>query len=279
MFRPQLPHRAALTFGLTFVPLPALAPVTREGLEPQGILLRACRELDCAFAFVPAGAPWADAALGTLREAEIAAFWVLDGPLWPILERRGIAQGLRDTLLSPDEIAAELDESLLGIEAVLRRGLELGAKAVVLAEDLAGSAGPLVAPDFAIGTLLPRYKRLVEVAGEAGVTAILHSDGDVRPMLGAIRRAGFAAIHAGGGLTFEAFDRLFWAARAEELVVIGGLQTTELVSLATAEVLGSRLGLLARAGGLLAADDGGITTPAEVVALVRALEAARSAAG
>ncbi|MBN2848449.1 MAG: hypothetical protein JXP72_08390, partial [Coriobacteriia bacterium] len=101
--------------------------------------------------------------------------------------------------------------------------------------------------------------------------------GDIRPLLPAIARAGFVAVHAGGGLNVDAFERLFWSARAEGLAVIGGLPTVELRNAVRAEALGSRIGVLARAGGLLVSDDGGITTPLEVSALVTALAAARSA--
>lgn len=275
----RLPHRASLTFGLTFVPTVALAPVGRGSSGPAEALAAACRELDAAFAFVPAQAPWAPAAMELLLEADVGVFWSVDGPLWAVLERRGVTEGLRDTLLEPDAIARELDELLAAADELVRDGLERGARAIVIAEDLAGTEGPLVAPDFAIETLLPRYARLVRTASDAGAAAILHSDGDIRPLLGAVRRAGFAGVHAGGGLSFEGFERLFWAARAEELAMLGGLQSVELTGLARAEVLGSRLGLLARAGGLFVADDGGITTTGESVALVHALEAARAAAG
>ncbi|HZL07298.1 MAG TPA: hypothetical protein VFE45_18085, partial [Coriobacteriia bacterium] len=170
-------------------------------------------------------------------------------------------------------------EALVRTETLVRDGLERGARAIVIAEDLAGTAGPLVAPDFAIETLLPQLGAIVKVANESDAPAVLHSDGDIRLLLGAVRRAGFSAVHAGGGLGFDGFERLFWAARAEELAVLGGLQSLELTSLTRAESLGSRVGLLARAGGLLVADDGGISTTGEGVALVHALAAARAAAG
>ncbi len=275
----RLPHRASLTFGLTFVPMVALSPVARGSSGPAEALAAACRELDAAFAFVPARAPWAPAAVELLLEADVGVFWAVSGPLWAVLKRRGVTEGLRDTLLEPDAIAREIDELLETADELVRDGLERGARAIVIAEDLAGTEGPLVAPDFAIETLLPRYARLVSTASDAGAAAILHSDGDIRSLLGAVRRAGFAGVHGGGGLPFEGFERLYWAARAEELAVLGGLQSVELTGLARAEVLGSRVGLLARAGGLFVADDGGITTTGESVALVHALEAARSAAG
>ncbi|MGB4592734.1 MAG: uroporphyrinogen decarboxylase family protein, partial [Coriobacteriia bacterium] len=246
----RLPHRAALTFGLTFVPSDALVLVAPAATDHLGSLLAACGELDAAFAFVPWWERWSHRALRPLAEASVAPFAVFAGPLWPVLEERGITAGLLDTLLNPEQIAAELDVRLCEIEAGVRDAIDGGARAIVIAEDVAGSEGPLVAPDFAIGTLLPRLASVARLANEAGVPAILHSDGDIRSLLGAIKRAGFSAVHAGGGLGFDAFERLFWAARGDGLALVGGLQTVELAAgLARAEVLGSRVGLLARAGG------------------------------
>ena len=65
------------------------------------------------------------------------------------------------------------------------------------------------------------------------------------------------------------------AARDAGLAVIGGLLTAELGNPARAEAIGSTIGVLAQAGGLFVADDGGITTAAEVANLVSALAAAR----
>ncbi len=161
--------------------------------------------------------------------------------------------------------------------SLVRNGLVQGVSAVVIAEDLAGSEGPLVAPDFAIDVLVPLLSQVAQIAAGYGAPAVLHSDGDIRWLLPAVKRAGFAGVHAGGGLTFDAFERLFWVAHAEEIGVIGGLQTVELGGgRARAEVLGSRAGLLARAGGLLLADDGGVTEPQQVTLLADAVSAARA---
>lgn len=262
-------------FGLSFVPPAALAPVAAGHADPAEALVAACVGLAASFAFVPASAPWAESAVSMLVEAGIAPMWAVDGPLWPVIEARGALDGLRATLTRPEEIGAELDEGLDLIVHEVTRGAGLGARAIVLAEDLAGTDGPLVAPDFAIAELLPRYDRVTRVARALGVPAVLHSDGDIRPLLPAVARAGFSAVHAGGGLGFEAFDRLFWAARDAGVAVIGGLLTAELGNPARAEAIGSTIGVLAQAGGLFVADDGGITTPAETANLVSALAAAR----
>lgn len=262
-------------FGLTFVPTEAMAPAIGRAASGAPALVAACSTLHAAFAFVPSHEPWAEEAVAALVAAGVAPLWAVSGPLWPVIGARGALDGLRASLTHPEEIGAELDA---GLDALVRdtvRGLGLGARAIVLAEDLAGNAGPLVAPDFAIAELLPRYERIVRSARAMGAPAVFHSDGDIRHLLPAIKRAGFVAVHTGGGLDTEGFERLYWAARETGLAVIGGLQTAELGNAARAEALGSSVGVLAKAGGLFVADDGGITTAAEFAALVTALAAAR----
>jgi hypothetical protein len=262
-------------FGLTFVPHKALGLVAGGVRGPVEDLSEACVSLGASFAFVPAGEAWAADAVDALVEVDVAPLWSVSGPLWPVIESWGEMAGLRATLTHPVVVGERLQARLDSILDLVSSGADAGARALVLAEDLAGTDGPLVAPDFAIAELLPRYARVVETARALGMPAVFHSDGDVRPLLPAIARAGFVAVHAGGGLGFEAFDRLFWAAREAGLAVIGGLLTGELGNAARAEALGSTIGVLAQAGGLLVADDGGITTEREVAGLVTALEAAR----
>lgn len=263
-------------FGLTFVSDGALAPVTGSTGDPAHDLAEASEALGASFAFVPGGEPWAAEAVTALADAGVAPLWAVSGPLWPVIEAHGAMQGLRETLTRPREIGAEIDGALHAVVSRAQLGAQLGARAVVVAEDLAGSEGPLVAPDFAIAELLPRYERIVRAARSLGMPAVFHSDGDIRLLLPAIARAGFVAVHAGGGLGFEAFDRLFWAARDAGLAVMGGLLTAELRNAARAEAIGSTIGVLARAGGMFVADDGGITTTQEMAGLVTALAAART---
>ena len=268
--------RTPFAFGLSFVPAEALDPLSRTEVEPAEALVQACIELDADFAFVPCCEPWSARAVGALSSQGIAPLWAVDGPLWPVIQGYGVTEGLRATLTRSEEVAERIDERLGTVLEQIRLGIGLGARAVVIAEDLAGNQGPLVAPDFAIEIVLPRLARLVDTVRDAGAECILHSDGDIRLLLPAISRAGFGGIHAGGGLDFDGFERLFVAARAAGLVVLGGLQTAELSSgFPKATALGSRAGVLARLGGLLLSDDGGLTQPLQVATLVAALMAAR----
>jgi hypothetical protein len=270
--------RTSPAFGLTFVPAEALDPLSRHDVQPAEAIAEASRELEADFAFVSCCQPWSADAVESLLNLGVAPFWAVDGPLWPVIEEYGITAGLRATLTHSDDVARRIDERMDAIAEQIRKGIGLGARAIVIAEDLAGFQGPLVAPDFAIDVLLPKLKRLVEIATTSDVPCVLHSDGDIRLLLAAISRAGFSGVHAGGGLDFDGFERLFVAARKVGLVVIGGLQTTELgQGFPRAATLGSRAGALAKLGGLLLADDGGVTEPLQITTMVAALMAARDA--
>jgi len=278
--RAGLPSRPSITVGLTFLGPEAVHALALGVDRPEHALVAACAAVDAAFAFVPWREPWAASAVDALLEAGVAPFVSVDGVLWEVLEAEGVEAGLKATLLEPERITAALEAVLERRIIEARAALDAGARALVVAEDLAGSDGPLVAPDFVNETLMPLLGRLVEAATAAAVPAVWHSDGDVRSLLAAAVRSGFSAVHAGGGLRFEGFERVFWAARSAGLMTIGGLTTIDLAEgLVRAETLGSRAGLLARAGKLLVADDGGVTTAREAHALIRAVAAAREAAG
>lgn len=270
---------APFPFGLTFVPSDVIGVVGGAAAatdEPAVRLAEACEALGASFAFVPSAEPWAEDAAIALSQRGVAVLWAVDGPLWPVVREYGELAGLRATLTDAEGVGRAIDERMGTVLEQIAVGAHLGARAIVLAEDLAGTSGPLVAPDFAIAELLPRYSRIVQAAGALGICCILHSDGDVRPLLPAVSRAGFVAVHAGGGLDFERFDKLFWAARAEGLAVIGGLLTSDLGNGIRAEAIGNTIGVIAEAGGLFVADDGGITTHEQMRGLIAALAAARS---
>lgn len=266
--RPTVP----LVAGLTFVPPDVLAGVAPGCGEAHECLASATRALALDFVFVEARAPWAEAAVAGI---DAAVFWVVDGPLWPVLHSAvNVADGLMRSRLDPVAFAADLDDETQRAVEQVRRGVVLGVDAIVVADDLAGSDGLLLGPDVTSAEILPR---LATIAGQArSLPALLHSDGDVRGILRQLAAAGFVGLHGGGGLDRDAFEALFWEAHRAGLVVAGGLPTSSLGRGTTAAVrAGTNAALLAQAGGLLLADDGGITTEAELGAFAAAVSAAR----
>jgi hypothetical protein len=209
-----------------------------------------------------------------LVAAGVAVLWVVPGVLWPMLEAMGVATGLRAAALEPETLAGRFDAALGTAAAAVARGIGAGADAIVVADDLAGGGGPLVDLAFLRTEVFPRLAELACTAHGAGVPALLHSDGDVRSLMTAIAAAGFAGVHgdAGGGSRVESS---LAAARAAGLSMIGGIPTAALADEDTATLAGWQAGSLAAVGGLLPADDGGVTATAQAAALLRALRGAR----
>jgi len=261
--------------ALTFAPPDALAAVSAAPRSASSIA-EAASALDVDLAFVPSWLPSAPGTVAALREVGVAPAWVVRGPLWPTLEHVGLENGLRLTARDPDALASQLDLQVERSRSAVLVGMRLDVSAIVVAEDLAGNDGLLVAPDFALAEVVPRLHAVVAPAIDDGVAAVLHSDGDIRALLPALARAGFTAVHAGGGLSRDAFERLFWAARRLGFGVIGGISTGDLVTPAGAVFAGTSASLLARAGGLLIGDDGGVERAREMRLLETAFAAARS---
>lgn len=263
--------------GVTFVDHRIL-PGGDGAADPAEHLAMLCRTERFDFAFVEQRLPWSRAAVGSMAAAGVASAWVVDGVLWPALAANGLPAGLRAVGRAVEEIAPLLDRALERSLAAAAEGIEAGATALVVADDMAGSAGPLVDPVFIGAQVFPRLARIVESARAAGVPAILHCDGDARSLLSYAAGAGFAAIHGDAGGA-RGLASGFGAAREAGLTFIGGVPTAEISGAADGDSSCWRGLALARGGGLLLADDGGITSAVELESLLTILRALRADLG
>lgn len=259
--------------GLTFVD-PALLPGPGGAARrPAKALAHACADLRLDFAFVPSWEPWAFDALRELAAARVAALWVVPGVWWPALETLGVERALRLAAREPSVLASEFDRSMPVVLSAASAGLEAGADALVVADDLAGDAGPFAAPQLLAAEVFPRLGRIAAVAADAGAPALLHCDGDARSLFAFARGSGFSAVHGDcGGSTLVA--GALAAARAEGLVLVGGLPSSVLTDPLGGTLAGAVAATMAEGSGLLVADDGGLSTPGQVAALFAALGAA-----
>jgi hypothetical protein len=263
-----------LVMGLTFVPWNALAG-TGGVRGAVTAMSRACADAHLDFVFVPSWEGGADELVTAARATCAEPVWVVPGVLSPALDEIGIVAGLRAVARETGSLDAALDEAVDAALEAVGRGVALGASAIAVADDIAGAGGPFVSPEYAATALLPRYAKLTAAAAEAGLPAILHSDGEIRIPLVDLRAAGFTALHA-GGMADDAFEALVIEARSAGLAVLGGIMTRDLdAGLPRAVLAGTRAGILARAGGLLLADDGGVTAFEQYAALLGAFAAAR----
>ena len=263
-----------LVAGITWVPtetLEALAFGT-AAVGPADSLATVASALELDFAVVPAEQYWAHEAVSELHERGIAALWSVAGVLGRIAERIGWTEALRLTAAEPGALAVLLGEALHDALEMARSGRSARADALLVADDLAGATGPLVSPDFALDALVPCYGNIAREAAEHAIPVVFHSDGDIRILLPALKRAGFSAVHL-AGLAEAPFAASHAAGRSAGLMTLGGIESRALM--AGARRLGSHAGSLALSGGMLLCDDGGITSPEEVAAYASALEVAR----
>ena len=239
-------------------------------------LMRTAKDLELDFAFVPSEEPWAARAVELLREADVASFWVVSGLLGRVADRLGWLETLRLTAARPDALTGPLDDALADAIGAIDDGLAAGADAIIVADDLSGARGPLVSPDFALDALLPRYRALVTRALVGHVPALFHSDGDIRALIPALRREGFAATHA-GSLDPAVLPALLAAVRSAGMGVLGGISAARLPD--HAREMGQAAGVLAPGGGFAVCDDGGMTAASDIARYAQALDAAREAYG
>jgi hypothetical protein len=241
---------------------------------PPSTLIGLVLSLDLDFAFVPAEQPGAAQLVPQLHALDCAAVWAVPGVFGRVAELLGWNEALRLTAGEPGALAAPLAEALHAALESARAGIAAGAEVVIVADDLAGSTGPLVSPDFALEALLPCYHSLAAEAMSRGALAAFHSDGDVRALMPSLARAGFSAVHL-AGIVPEALATSVDAARGSGLRAMGGVAAATLGEDPVA--IGRSAGRHAADRGLLVCDDGGLTTAAEIVAYRLAIAAAREA--
>ena len=265
-------------FAMTWIPAPALRALTwGSGIENEPEALAAVvATLAVDLAFVPAAEPWAAEAVNRLSQEGVVAGWIVAGPLGRVADARGWSSVLALSASGPGELALALDQALHDTLEDTRAGLAAGAEVIMCADELAGAAGWLVSPDFALEALVPCYRRVVAEWVPRG-PAVFHSDGDVRALMPTLGAVGFDGVHFGtaGRAGLRA---LVDAAHSAGLCPLGGLPVQALRASGPHRV-GRLAAELASRGRLILADDGGMSSAEEVTALSAAMDSARSSLG
>jgi hypothetical protein len=260
--------------GLSFVDPRLLPGPEGPGRSAAAALAQACADLQLDFAFVPSWEEWAPHAVDALWREGVAPLWVVPGVVWPALESLGVEAGLRASVCAQELMLEAMDAALVAATRSARAGVEAGAHGLVVADDMAGASGPLLSRAFLHEHAFPRLEKLVAVARGVSLPAVLHCDGDARSLFAAAGAAGFRAVHGDHGGA-EGLPLALGAACYGPLL-IGGIPTGSLGDPAAGARAGATAASLAKAGGLLISDDGGITTREQVAALFSALGAARA---
>ena len=210
-----------------------------SGEDPAETLAAVAVAMQLDLVFVPARVAWANDAVRSCSHADVASAWAVSG-VWDALP------------------AARLGERAC---AIGERTRSAGVRSLRCTARCAGRgpsrspcprrrAGRCRRPGRPVGVarcarlrdggLVPCYRQL---AAQADVPAIFHSDGDVRALYASLSQAGFSAVHVavpGEG----AIERAVQAARDAGLVPVGGIEASALLA-SGASKAGMRAGALA----------------------------------
>ena len=98
---------------------------------------------------------------------------------------------------------------------------------VFLADDLGYRTAPLISPAMYREQVMPHHRRVCDHFAADGLPIVLHSDGDVRPLIPSFLEAGFTGLHpleAKAGLDVGALR----AEYGDRLALFGGIDATKL---------------------------------------------------
>ena len=173
-----------------------------------------------------------DSALNTYRRARAEGRFVCysnHACFQPTWMRVGMMNEMILMLEQPDFIhellAAHAQLVIDTYEAMKRIGIEFdGAR---MADDLGAQFAPLISPKLYRELVFPHHKRLCDHFAEDGLKTMLHSDGNVGPLIPYFLEAGFAGLHP-----LEAKAQLdvrdLKAKYGDRLVLIGNIDVREM---------------------------------------------------
>ncbi|MHA1731727.1 MAG: uroporphyrinogen decarboxylase family protein [Promethearchaeota archaeon] len=119
---------------------------------------------------------------------------------------------------------------LRNIEGVIRAtGDRFGV--ITVLDDVAFKGRPMISPERFERDFVPYYKKITDAIHDAGLHAMLHSDGDVTSIVPALKRAGFEGVQGweGGADPFEVADKY------PEFAVVGFGDVSEVLPFGTLE--------------------------------------------
>jgi uroporphyrinogen-III decarboxylase len=163
------------------------------------------------------------------RRRNHAVFVKTGGPFLRTTFVRGETRFLMDIAEDPALAKAFADKvgdhiTAVGVEALSRSGLH--GTGVIIYDDMAYIHGPLFSPVAFERVLLPAYHRMVRAYRQAGARhVLLHSDGDIRPILDMLVEAGIEGINPierRAGMLMADLRR-----RYPRLILTGGMCNTE----------------------------------------------------
>ena len=123
-------------------------------------------------------------------DTDLFVFVLLDGGFSWGMKLLGLKDFMTAVMRRSPEIQAILQAVDALNTALMERAAAQGAHGVVIADDIAFTAGPMVAPDVLRRVFFPSLARQVEYAHTLGLSVIFHSDGNLNSVLSDLAATG-----------------------------------------------------------------------------------------
>ena len=184
--------------------------------------------------------PWAEGALGILPDVvdrfkgEKAIVWFGHDAFINPCYLHGMENVLMDYLIDPALSKALVEISVEWEAEMAQRAIRAGAEIVVLGDDYAWKAGPLMSPAHFEEFILLGLRRVVEAIKQEGGYCVKHTDGDIYPLLDMIMESSIDAINPLEpvvGMDIGDVKRRY----GDRVCVIGNIDCGELLSRGSAD--------------------------------------------
>jgi hypothetical protein len=134
-----------------------------------------------------------DQAYKELQEYFVAGY--INGPVSRLIEKYGFKKAMLSTRNDPALFADIAKDLTIEIAEKTALACTNGFKAIVLADDIAGTNGLLFSVPYFIDVVLPVYGRIASIIKSAGLCTFIHSDGDMRKVIDLLIEAGYDCLH------------------------------------------------------------------------------------
>jgi uroporphyrinogen decarboxylase len=147
-------------------------------------------------------------------------------PTWMRVGMETLLMWMLDDSDFVDELFAAHAQLVIDIYEGMRQ-MGMTFDAAFMSDDLGYQAAPLISPALYRKLVMPHHKRLCDHFAEYGLKTLLHSDGNIAPLIPGFLEAGFAGLHpleAKAGLDVRTLKPQY----GDRLVLIGNIDVRKL---------------------------------------------------
>lgn len=120
---------------------------------------------------------------------------VVNGPLEPAWQLRGLSTFLKDIYLHPLLAERCLDIATEFEIEVAKELVDAGADVIMVGDDYGHQTGLMMSPNHWRKLILPRLEKVISVIKRRGVPVVLHSDGNITSILDDLSKTGLDGLN------------------------------------------------------------------------------------